>query len=53
MNIKLAAETPSATNANIFSNYYGPKTTQTTLYWKHMNNFFRLFEWTEQKGAGL
>ena len=40
INIKLAAETLSATNANIFNNYYGPETTQTTLYCKNMNNFF-------------
>ena len=44
MNVKLAAQTLSATNANILNNYYGPETIQTALYCKHMNNFFRLFE---------
>ena len=40
MNVKLAAQMTSATNANIFNNYYGPETTQTALYCKHMNDFF-------------
>ena len=40
MNVKLAAQILSAANANIFHNYYGPETTQTTLYSKHMNDFF-------------
>ena len=40
MNVKLAAQTLSATNANILNNYYGPETIQTALYCKHMNNFF-------------
>ena len=40
MNVKLAAQILSAANANIFHNYYGPETTQTTLYCKHMNDFF-------------
>ena len=37
---ELAAETLIATNANILNNYYGPETTQTALYCKHMTNFF-------------
>ena len=40
MNVKLAAQILSATNANIFNNYYRPETTQTALYCKHMNDFF-------------
>ena len=40
MNVKLAAQTLSGTNANILNIYYGPETTQTALYCKHMNNFF-------------
>ena len=36
MNVKLAAQTLSATNANILNNYYGPETTQTALYCKHI-----------------
>ena len=40
MNVKLAAQILSAANANIFHNYHGPETTQTTLYSKHMNDFF-------------
>ena len=40
MNVKLAAQTLNVTNANILSNFYGPETTQTALYCKHMNNFF-------------
>ena len=32
VNVKLAAQTLSATNANILNNYYGPETTQTALY---------------------
>ena len=40
MNVKLAAQILSAANANIFHNYYGPETTQTTLFSKHMNDFF-------------
>ena len=40
MNVKLAAQTLTAINANILNNYYGPKTTQTVLYCKYMNNFF-------------
>ena len=31
VNVKLAAQTLSATNANILNNYYGPETTQTAL----------------------
>ena len=40
MNVKLAAQTLSATNANILNIYYGAETTQTALCCKHMNNFF-------------
>ena len=40
MNVKLAAQTLSGTNANILNIYYGPETTQTALCCKHMNNFF-------------
>ena len=40
MNVKLAAQALSSANANILSNYYGPETTQTALYCKHMNNLF-------------
>ena len=37
---ELAAQILIATNANILNNYYGPETTQTALYCKHMTNFF-------------
>ena len=40
MNVKLAAQTLSVTNADILNIYYGPETTQTALCCKHMNNFF-------------
>ena len=40
MNVKIAAQTLSATHANILNNYYGPETSQTALFCKHMNNFF-------------
>ena len=40
MNVKLAAQTLSATNANALNNYYGPEITQTALYCKHINMFF-------------
>ena len=40
MNVKLAAQTLSAINADISNNYYGPETIHTALYCKHMNTFF-------------
>ena len=40
MNVKLAEQTLSATNANILDSYYGEETYQTVLYCKNMNNFF-------------
>ena len=40
MNVRLAAQTLSATTASVLRTYYGDDTSETALFCENMDNFF-------------